>query len=87
MLLLGHVIPEKWYTVNETGEILGWKRDTIIRLIESGYLQAMVKPRAGNRLCREYLCRMIQGCEIIRFVKDNLSIPEPRQLRRRMRMM
>jgi excisionase family DNA binding protein len=86
MLLLDHIVPARWYTINETAEILGWERDTIIRLIESGYLQAQVKPKTGSKRCREFLCRLVQGCEIIRFVKDNLSIPEPRLMRRRMRM-
>jgi hypothetical protein len=84
-VLLLNVDPERWYTIGEVVPILGWERDTIIRLIEQGFLQAQVKPKTGNKRCREYLCRVIQGCELIRFVRDNLSIPEPRKMQRRMR--
>ena len=85
-MLLLNVDPEKWYTVNEVAEILGWGRDTIIRLIERRYLQALVKPKTSEKRCREFQCRMVKGSEIVRFVHDNLSTPEPRLMRRRMRM-
>jgi hypothetical protein len=83
MLLLS-VKPERWYTINDSVPILGWARDTIIRLIDDGFLQAQIKPRRSNRSKRVFLCRQIQGCELIRFVKDNLSVQEPRRMTRRM---
>jgi len=79
--MLLSVEPEKWYSVGDVARCLGWSRDTVIRLIEQGYLQAFVKPNRVQKRCRENLCHMVQGCEIIRFVKDNLSIPKPRLMR------
>src|SRR5450755_3798114 len=83
MLLLS-VELERWYTIEDAVPILGWERDTIIRLIDDGFLQAQIKPRQGNRRKRIYLCRQIQGCELVRFVKDNLSVQEPLRMNRKM---
>lgn len=84
-MLLLNVVPEKWYVVNAVARIIGWGRDAVIDLINNGFLQAIVLPCKSDRRKRVYLCRHVQGCEIIRFVKDNLSIPEPRKMERRMR--
>jgi len=68
-MLVDFVVPEKWYTVDEVGEVIGFKRDTIIRLVKRGELEVMVPPSVPGRRIRTYSCRRIQGAEIIRFVK------------------
>jgi len=68
-VLVDFVVPERWYTVDETGEVIGFKRDTIIRWVKRGELESMVPPAVPGRRRRTYSCRRIQGAEIIRFVK------------------
>jgi hypothetical protein len=78
MLLLDSVEPEKWYKVAGSdsmtvSKILGWSPDTIRRWIRDGLLQAFIKPTRGKRGKRAWLGVRVQGCEIIRFAKANLS--------------
>ena len=68
-MLVDFVVPEKWYTVDEAAEVLGFSRDTVIRLIKSGELEAMTLPTKPGRRKRVYLSRRVQGAEIIRFAK------------------
>ena len=68
-MLVDFVEPAKWYTVDQTAEILGFSRDTVIRLIKAGELEAMTLPTKSGRRRRVYLSRRIQGAEIIRFAR------------------
>lgn len=84
-MLLDHIVPEQWYTVRETVKLIGWEVDSIRRFIREGHLQAQVRPGRGNRRVRDYKALRIQGCEIIRFVRENLTVLKPnRRLRLRM---
>jgi excisionase family DNA binding protein len=73
-MLVDFVVPERWYSVDEVAEILGFSRDTVIRLIENGFLTALVLPRKARRGRRIYSSRRIQGAEIIRFAKAYTSV-------------
>jgi len=68
-VLVDFVVPERWYTVDETAEVLGFSRDTVIRLIKSGELEAMTLPTKPGRRKRVYSSRRVQGAEILLFVK------------------
>src|SRR6266851_9926024 len=68
-MLVDFVVPERWYAVDETAKVLGFSRDTVIRLIKSGELEAMTLPTKPRRPKRVYSSRRIQGAEIIRFVR------------------
>ena len=68
-MLVDFVVPERWYAVDETAKVLGFSRDTVIRLIKSGELEAMTLPTKPGRRKRVYSSRRVQGAEIIRFVK------------------
>ena len=81
MLLLNSVEPEKWYSVAETAKILGWSEDFIYDRIYDGSLQAQVKPGTSGRRKREYNSFRVQGCEIIRYAKENMTVLKP--IRRR----
>src|ERR1019366_1687974 len=72
-MLLNNVEPEKWYTVRQTSEILGWSIDSIRRWIYKGHLQAFIRPGRGIRRARIYNAARILGAEIIRFVKEHLT--------------
>ncbi len=63
-MLVDFVDPLRWYTVNETAKILGFGRDKIIRLIESGELEALTMPERPKRR-RGYKSRRIQGSDIL----------------------
>ena len=84
MLLLDSVIPEKWYRVSETADILGWSHDMVERWIEKGLLQAFVIDCRSDLRPRIYRGKRVQGCEIIRFVRAHLTILKPRSPRFRM---
>ncbi len=74
-MLLDHVVPEHWYTVRDAVTLIGWEVDSIRRFIKEGHLQAQVRPeRIGRRRKRDYKALRIQGCEIIRFVRENLTV-------------
>lgn len=81
MLILDSIKSEKWYPVVDVSEILGWSVDTIRDWIDAGQLQAFLKPKTVISRNRRYRCMQIQGCEIIRFVKENLTpLNAPRKL-------
>jgi hypothetical protein len=73
MPLLDSVKPEKWYSVDETAAILGFERDSVIRRIQDGQIQAFILPRVGKRRNRVYRSYRIQGAEIIRYVSVNMT--------------
>lgn len=81
MLLLNSVEPEKWYKVSDTAKILGWSEDTIYRWIEDGEIQAQVKESDSPRRIRKYVSVCIQGCEIIRYVKEHMTTLKPERSR------
>ena len=73
-MLVDFVDPLRWYTVNETAKVLGFSRDTVIRLIEAGELEALTLPAKSNRRKRVFKSRRIQGAEIIRFARKYTGI-------------
>jgi excisionase family DNA binding protein len=68
-MLVDFVEPGKWYSVDEVAEVLGFSRDTIIRLTKKGLLEALTLPAAARSRRRVYSSRRVQGAEIVRFVK------------------
>jgi hypothetical protein len=76
-MLLNSVDPEKWYSVKESVRFFGWGVDTIRDWIYEGLLQAFIKPGCSGRRIRIYRGARIQGCEIIRFVKEHLTELNP----------
>ena len=77
MLVLDSIILEKWYTVQQTSDILGWSHDMVDRWIERGLLQAFVIESRSDKRPRIYRGKRIQGAEIIRFVKEHLTVLRP----------
>jgi hypothetical protein len=73
-MLADSVVPEKWYSINETAKILGFSRDTIVRLIDGGFLVALVLPLKQRSRRRTYSSRRIQGAEIIRFTRKYTGV-------------
>ena len=73
MLLLNSIEPEKWYKVGEVAAILGWSHDRVEDWIDDGALQAFVIDLRSSRRPRIYRGKRVQGCEIIRFVKEHLT--------------
>ena len=70
-MLLDSVLPEKWYSVSEVSEVLGFQRDTVIRQIKAGFLKAFILPRKPTRK-RVFCSYRIQGAEIIRYVREHV---------------
>ncbi len=68
---LDFVDPLRWYAIDQVAKILGWGRDTIIRLIEKGHLEAVTLPEMNRERNRVYSSRRVQGNAIIEFVKKN----------------
>lgn len=84
MLVLDSIEQEKWYSVVEVSQIVGWSEDVVRRWIERGFIEAFVQPGTGTRRKRVYRSVRIQGCGIVRFMKAHLSRVEERgSLRRR----
>jgi hypothetical protein len=84
-MLLDHVVPEQWYTVRDAVKLIGWEVDSIRRFISEGHLQAQLRPGRIGRRKRDYKALRIQGCEIIRFVRENMTVLKPdKRLRLRM---
>jgi hypothetical protein len=74
MLVLDSVQPEKWYSVKEVAAILGFSEDTVVRQVNRGFLKAFVLPGKRSNRRRQYLCRRIQGGELIRYIKTYLNL-------------
>ena len=72
-MLVDFVEPAKWYAVNDVAEILGFERDTIIRLVKKGHLEAFTLPEMNLERNRDFKSRRIKGAEILRFVKTYLG--------------
>lgn len=64
---------EKWYSVKEVSGMLGWSVDTIRRLVDRGFLNALVLPRASGRRRRIYRSMRIAKSEIDRFIRTLLK--------------
>ena len=73
MLVLESIEQEKWYTVVEVSQMVGWSEDVVRRWIERGFIEAFVQPGVRNRRKRVYRSVRIQGCEIVRFMKAHLT--------------
>jgi len=73
MPILGSVSPEKWYSVKEVAEFLGFSRDTVIRQVRRGFLKAFVLPGKSSVRRRVYESRRIQGSEILRYVREHME--------------
>jgi len=73
MLLLDSIEQERWYSVVEVAQIVGWSEDVVRRWIQRGLIEAFVQPGTRNRRKRTYRSVRIQGCEIARFMRAHLS--------------
>lgn len=73
MLLLDSVQPEKWYSVKESAAFLGLSEDTMIRQVNRGLIQAFCLPNQRRRSRRPYVVRRIQGCELIRYIRNHMG--------------
>lgn len=60
---------EKWYSVKEVSGRLGWSVDTIRRLIDRGYMKALVLPQQSGKRKRVYRSARIAGSEVERCVR------------------
>lgn len=74
-MLLNNVDPETWYKVSEVSKIVGWSEDTVRDWIHAKRLIAFIKPITSNRRKRLWMGMRVQGRELIRFIRDNLSGP------------
>jgi excisionase family DNA binding protein len=63
---------EKMYSVKEAAGVLGFSRDTVVRVIRRGHLKAWKLPKAGSRK-RQYECYRIPESELLRFMKQNAA--------------
>ena len=84
-MLLLNVKPEKWYTISEAEPIIGYGYDAISDRIKWGLIQAQFLPGPGGKRKRkrEYNAWRIQGCEIIRYVKEHMTPLQPNAMIRR----
>jgi hypothetical protein len=64
---------EKWLSVKEVAGRYGVSRDTIIRRIETGDLEALVWPRKSDKRVRDYKMRLISIRELDRFERENTT--------------
>jgi hypothetical protein len=54
MLVLDSIEQEKWYSVVEVSQMVGWSEDVVRRWIERGFIEAFVQPGTRNRRKRVY---------------------------------
>lgn len=73
MSILNSVNPEKWYCVKEVAELLGFSRDTVIRQVRRGFLEAFVLPGKTSIRRRLYESRRIRGAAILRYVREHMA--------------
>jgi hypothetical protein len=73
MVMFDSIDREKWYPVKWVADYLNYKRDAILRRIRKGHLQALLMPQVGDCRDRVYMSLSIQGCELIRFISENLT--------------
>ena len=60
---------EKYYSVCEVSGILGWSVDTIRRLVDRGYMKALVLPCRSGRRHRVYRSMRIPKSEVDRCIR------------------
>ena len=60
---------EKFLSVKEVSGMLGWSVDTIRRLIQRGYMVAIVLPCKSNRRRRVYRSMRIAMSEVERCIR------------------
>lgn len=70
---MGSPVSEKWYSVKEVSEFVGFSTDTVIRQIRAGYIKAFTLPCKTSPRRRVYRCYRIHGAEIIRYVRENVG--------------
>jgi hypothetical protein len=70
---MGSVEAERWYSVKEVSEFLGWSADTVVRQIRRGFLKAFILPGKSSMRRRVYQCRRVQGSEIMRYVREHVA--------------
>jgi hypothetical protein len=71
------IIPERWYTVDETAILINCSRDKVIRLVDQGFLKAAILPSTPTngyrrRHKRKFEERRIQGKEILRLLNEGI---------------
>ncbi len=72
MALLDSVKPDDALTVNEVGKIIGFKRDTVIRLIKKGKMPAFRLPSMpSKRNPRVFEQFRVWGSDLIAWVQAN----------------
>jgi hypothetical protein len=60
-LLLDSIEQEKWHSVVEVAEIVGWSEDVVRRWIHRCLMEAFVQPATRSRRRRVYRLVRIQG--------------------------
>lgn len=60
---------EKYYSVKEVSGILGWSVDVIRRLVDRGFMEALVLPQSPGRRRRVYRSMRIARSELERCVR------------------
>jgi excisionase family DNA binding protein len=64
---------EKWYSVKEVANLLGFGVDTVRRLIRRGLIKALRLPVQSNRRKRKYECFRISDGELGRFMRAHMT--------------
>lgn len=70
---LGMIHPDKWYSVKEVADFLGFGRDTVVRQVQKGHLKAFCLPTRPPSRRRIYLSRRILGAELLRYVQSHVK--------------
>ncbi len=61
--------PNKYYSVKEVSGVLGWSVDVIRRLVDRGFMEALVLPQTSGKRRRQYRSMRILGLEILRCIR------------------
>jgi excisionase family DNA binding protein len=60
---------EKYYSVKEVSGMLGWSVDVIRRLVDRGFMEALILPQASGRRTRIYRSMRISSSELARCIR------------------
>jgi Helix-turn-helix domain len=60
---------EKYYSVKEVSGILGWSVDTIRRLVDRGFMDALVLPTTSGKRKRQYRSMRIAGSALEKCIR------------------
>ena len=74
---------EKWYSVKEFSALFGWSGDTVRRLVNRGFIRAIVLPQQSARRRRNYRSLRIHSSEAQRLeqrllVRAGVATSRPR---------